>query len=65
MDPSFDPCDTRRLYLHAICRVRAVDKEAFLAYHKALFVKVACRTREALLMPYRVGLGQASGLNTI
>ncbi|GLC34953.1 hypothetical protein PLESTB_001182500 [Pleodorina starrii] len=37
-EQGYSPCATRRLYVHAVCRVTSVTKEAFLRYTKAMFI---------------------------
>jgi hypothetical protein len=37
-EEGYSPCAPRRLYVHAICRATAVDKEGFLRYLKAMFI---------------------------
>ncbi|EFJ49710.1 hypothetical protein VOLCADRAFT_89702 [Volvox carteri f. nagariensis] len=38
-EAGYRPCAPRRFYVHAVCRISAVDKEGFLRYAKAMFIR--------------------------
>ncbi|KXZ49532.1 hypothetical protein GPECTOR_21g760 [Gonium pectorale] len=38
-EPRYQPCASRRLYVHAVCRATSRDKEGYLRYLRAMFVR--------------------------
>ena len=43
-EPAMDLCDSRRLYVHAVCRAAPVHKEAFWRRTRTMFVKQVAKS---------------------